>query len=685
MQRGGKLTEADRELRIAIVELGAAGDRPALMKALSIESWVSVSLGNYQDAIRQATEAVQLRRMLHDRQHLADDLNTIALANQNQGIYGAALDYFDQALRADRDAGDAEGEITRLNNIGSVYYFEGRYVDALRFYEQAKSKVDATLSESWNPRRRQLTLGNLAAIYQILGKEETALDLYKDLAGSSQSMPGRERGQLLLNQGALYRRLGDPVKALELYRSAQRLYAGDRYNDGEIGVLRNIGTARVMDLNDPEGALESFSAAWKLARASSNRRLIVQVRIYRSEALRLLHRLKEAAADAQSALEGAKSAGLVEEQWRSLYVLGRIAEETGNGGEARKHYEEAVGLIESMRTGLGTASLRSDFLADKRDVYDALIGLRIREDAPVDEVFQWIERSRARALNERVSLGPLQDLRAIQSRLGADTMLLELWSGSDAAATLWVSSSRAGIVRYAGRIQDAGDSLIAALQNGGEQWRDAGRVLGNALLTGVPPARHLLIVPDGPLSAIPFEVATSPGSSAPLIETSDISYLPSAQFVIRGEATSRTRLHGSANWSRWAIRRSLLRTRSPRDGKRYRRQARRSVPLSASCPAGRRCTWAPTRKSATSKDRGWRISRFCTSARTLSSTPAIRIAHAFCWHRTTFFNARCTVWICEASIWSRCPLAIRPAARRFAGRAYRRSAAHFSPPVRPRR
>jgi len=67
---------------------------------------------------------------------------------------------------------------------------------------------------------------------------------------------------------------------------------------------------------DPEGALGAFSGALRLALASSNKRGAVQATLYRSEALRLLHRLPEATADALYALEGAKSAGLVEEQWR---------------------------------------------------------------------------------------------------------------------------------------------------------------------------------------------------------------------------------------------------------------------------------------------------------------------------------------------------------------------------------
>jgi tetratricopeptide (TPR) repeat protein len=537
LQRDGKLKEADFELRAAITDLTEAGNQRDLLKALSMESWISVSLGNYSEAIQQSTQAVRLRRSLHDEKHIADDLNTRALANQSLGKYAVALDDLELALRADRDTDDAEGEITRLNNIGNVYYFEGRYSDALRLYQKAQFKVDATVAESWNARRRQVTLANIAAVDQIVGKEEDALELYKGLAASSRSMPARERAQLLANQGALYRRLGDPVKALELYRAAQELYRADRYSDGEIGVLRNEGTALLKDLADPDDALAVFSEALKLARNSSNRRAAVQASLYRSETLRVLHRLKEAEADAHYAQEGAKSSNLVDEQWRSLYVLGRIAEEEGQRDAARKNYTEAVGVIESIRMGIHAASLRGEFLDDKRDVYDALIDLRLRDGAPVDEVFRLIEHSRARDLNDRMSLGTLGDLHDIQSHLGPRSLLLDTWAGTDSVAIVWISSSRAGFVRHACRIQDEAEKLISALQAGGEQWHDEGRLLGDLLLPGIPLAPEIVIVPDGPLSVIPFEVIVEPKSQSLLIELSEVSYLPSAQFLVRTHAS----------------------------------------------------------------------------------------------------------------------------------------------------
>jgi hypothetical protein len=356
------------------------------------------------------------------------------------------------------------------------------------------------------------------------------------------ALPPRERAQFLLNQGSLYRRLGDPVKALELYRSAQALYAIEHYSDGEIGALRNIGIARAIDLNDLNGALDAFSRALQLAQRSSNRRGIVQASLYRGEALRRLHRLQDATADAQVALETAKSMGLVEEQWRTLYILGKIAEDAGDRDDARNDYSSAVALIESMRADLRTATLRNEFLADKRDVYDALIKLRLHDGTPAEEVLRLIEGSRSRTLGERVSLGPFQDLRAIQSHLSANSVLLEFWAGADSIAVLWISPTRRGIVWHTGGLQESTAKFLQAIESGDTRWYGGSRFLGSALLSGVPLRQHLIVVPDGPLTAIPFEALTEPASNKLVMEGCDVSYLPSAQFLLRVQAPRRTLL-----------------------------------------------------------------------------------------------------------------------------------------------
>ena len=59
------------------------------------------------------------------------------------------------------------------------------------------------------------------------------------------------------------------------------------------------------------------------------------------------------------------------------------AASTGKPEDARAlaTLRDAIAGIESLRTGLGTASLKAEFLANKRDVYDAAIDILLQTAA----------------------------------------------------------------------------------------------------------------------------------------------------------------------------------------------------------------------------------------------------------------------------------------------------------------
>jgi hypothetical protein len=147
-----------------------------------------------------------------------------------------------------------------------------------------------------------------------------------------------------------------------------------------------------------------------------------------------------------------------------------------------------------------------------------------------------------------MSMGVIEDLHVIQSRLPASSVLLDIWTGGDSMAIVWISRSGASFIRHASRIQKAAEKLVAALQSGSEQWHDSSRLLGDPLLPGVPLAPQMVIVPDGPLSTVPFEVIAKPKSRSLLIELSEISYLPSAQFLVHRQAPKKILFPWQSGW-----------------------------------------------------------------------------------------------------------------------------------------
>jgi CHAT domain-containing protein len=564
---------------IVALALGApqdAADLQTQAKALSAATDAALAKGDYETAIAKARAAFALHEQLGAPADAAWDLNAIGLANQYLTRYPDALAAYRRALDLHRAAGTGDGEISQLNNIGGIHFLQGRYSDALSFYQLAlRALPSATPKE--RGRLRKLTLSNLAAIDQRLGADERALDVYAQLS-SDQNMLPSEEAQVLVNRGALMRRLGDPMKALDLYRAAQQLFARAAHRDGEIGAWRNIGIAYALDLGDYDRAREAFDRALGLAESSSHQRGLTQALIYRGEVLRRLGEDGAALDDLERALDAATATGLVEEQWKALYSIGRVREAAGDTSGARDAFERAVTTIESVRSDVRSVALRSEFLADKRDVYDALIWLRGRErPAPAADLFRLIEQSRARTWQDRLQPNAAPaSLRAVQATLADDTLLLE-YSISDAGIVL-VSVTRrdATVVMRPARPEDARaiQRFTTAVQARGTDWRSPSADVGSILLGTVPltAVQHLLVVSDGGLQFVPFEALILPASNTLAIERFDVSYLPSAAYLLRPRDPHR------ASWT-WPWQRTLVAFADPTPASSYPLETRALPPL----------------------------------------------------------------------------------------------------------
>ncbi|MCU1384028.1 MAG: Tetratricopeptide 2 repeat protein [Acidobacteria bacterium] len=522
-------------LIVCALALAAPDSGVADARAFAAATDAALARGDYQAALVQTQKAFELHQRLGADADAAWDLNAAGLANQYLGRYAAALDAYRRALTLDRRAKSRDGEITRLNNIGNVHLLQGRYSDALLMYQDAQRQLAAAPGAATG-RLRKMTLSNLAVLNQRIGADERALDYYDEVASSGAMQPAEE-AQLLVNRGALARRLGDPVKALDLYRSAQQLFARAAHADGEVSAWRNIGIVYALDLADYDRALDAFNTALRLARGSKNPRGEAQALLYRGEVLRRLGRDQEARQDLEAAFDASRATGLVEDQWKALYGIGLVAAARGDRPAARAAFERAIAAFESVRSDLRTVALRAEFLADKRDVYDALIWLRLG-DEPVrgDDVFRLLEQSRARAWRDRVQpAGGAPSLSAVQAVLPADAMLLEYWFGSAGMARLAITRDTITVTRRTGADPArAAQQLADAVGNKESAWRPASAAAGTALLSELPAlarVRHLLIAADGPLHAAPFETITLPASGALVVERMDVSYVPSAAFL----------------------------------------------------------------------------------------------------------------------------------------------------------
>jgi CHAT domain-containing protein/tetratricopeptide (TPR) repeat protein len=540
--------EAGQLYEALLPELRAQKNEAGLAEALNALSAAARAKGEYELAIARAREAADLFRKLANPKGEAKALNNQGFAEINRADYAEARAHFKSALTLYQGIKDREGEVDEFNNIGSVSYYQGWYLNALEAYQAAMALVERAAAEPWSGRRRLLTTFNLATLFQRLGREDKALELYRQVQKAPQALRPEEEGQLYRNLGAMYRQLGDPVKALETFHQAQEVFDRQGRKDGQISVLINAGVALALDLDDVPSALESFTSALALAEQTQSRRGAMQAHLYRGESLLRLNRVDSAKEEFDTALAAARQLGTSEEEWKALYGLGRSAERARQTELAAGYFRQAIDRIESIRSSMQLSLLKAEFLGDKRDVYDSLIELSLNVP-DVAELFNLMERSRARAFQDRLqeSAGRTSapprtvSLDEARSWLDNSTLLLELWAGGNSAAVVWATRKGSGMVSY--RLSradlDQMSDLLRELSNGsGEAWRSYSKHLGKLFLSRIEPLagldlQHLLIVPDGIFMSVPFEVLTAGADGALLIERFDVSYLPAASALWR--------------------------------------------------------------------------------------------------------------------------------------------------------
>ena len=326
-------------------------------------------------------------RAVGDRSGEADTLNNIGAVYRSLGETQKALEKYNEALPLSREIGDRRGEAITLSNIGIVYRSLGETQKALEKYNEVLPILQAIGDRS----SEATTLNNIGSVYSSLGEMRKALEKFNEALPILQSnrRPQYVRQPTLNNIGAVYNVIGERQKALEKYNEAlpifhRRLGQNTAWSAWRLSTLNNIG-AVYSSLGEMRKALEKFNEALPIRRAAGDRN---------GEAT-------------------------------TLMGIARAEQKRSNLTQARQTIEQAIGIIESLRTNIVSQELRASYFASRQEFFESYIDvlMQMRKQNPAaafDALALAVsERARARSLLEL-----LKESRA-DIRQGVDSSLLE--------------------------------------------------------------------------------------------------------------------------------------------------------------------------------------------------------------------------------------------------------------------
>lgn len=236
---------------------------------------LAMQMGRYEEAIDQLTAAIELWQGIGEPAQEVDSRNSLGLTLREQGNYGLALRTLEEALALQKELPpDAETEGDLLTNLGSVYYAQARYEQAITLYQQA-----LTLYQELPLRLKEAQgLSNIASAYAGLGRFDEALALYDQvLTIAAASGVPRLTDITQMNIANVQTQRGDYQQALVTYLAILPHFIANGEDPAVASVEANIGAA-YQRLGDGENAIAHLSVAQRYADASGNLSMMGDIR-----------------------------------------------------------------------------------------------------------------------------------------------------------------------------------------------------------------------------------------------------------------------------------------------------------------------------------------------------------------------------------------------------------------------
>ena len=559
---------------LAIYEKAFGSDHRKVAGPIENLALVYADQAKYADAegLYKRALAIKEKTLGADHPDVAKTLNNLALVYWNQGKYADAEGLYKRALAIKEKAlgKDHPAVASSLNNLALVYADQAKYADAEGLYKRALAIKEKTLGADHPDVAK--TLNNLAILYGKQGKYPDAEGLFKRALAIREKALGKDHPDVANSHIALaimYDDQGKYADAEGLYKRALAIREKTLGKDHPYVAyaLNNLAILSASNGNSENALAYSRKATASVIAHAATETSGAQHKeggggLVEQRADFFVRHVANLAAAAQKRLEPEPELGheaLVMAQWAKQSAAAAAVQQMG------------------LRFAAGTDALaalvreRQDLSAFWRDRDKALlaalstpqgqqsptaIGALRKELAATESKLAASTARLEREFPEYAALASPQPLKAeeVQRLLGADEALVFFLTGDKESYVF--ALTRDGFDWRTIAIDAENLSEKVAAFRGGLDLEKMQKSAGKPVLFDlnlahelyvaligpveelVKDKRHLLIVPSGALTSLPFDLLVTEKPVQPVLGVKDIALYRDAAWLIKRQAMS---------------------------------------------------------------------------------------------------------------------------------------------------
>ncbi len=390
----GKVSDAHDYLELSVKFAQQARDPLRLAVANNNLGTYFIRRGDYAQALSHFQQSLTALRQIDEELKSAVVLDNIGQCYWHLGDLPKALETIQQGLAIREKYRDVLMVAKSLDSLGNIYLSEDNYSAAL----EAQQKALELRSKAGVPYQLAESLNNVAAVYESQGEYAQAAAYLRRALGTERKFGNKDlKAEIETHLGNVYLRQGKTAAAQAALRDALKnsRAAGDNVEAAEAQYALGRLYEKTGRLLEAEAILNEARQYFESARLAAE---LGNTLVELADVERRRGNLQQSLQLAAGARDLGERVGLPELQWRTLTTLGRLNTALGHRDEAAKSFEDAIAVIEGLRTRVaGGEEDRARYFAERVAPYQERIALALAAGKTGDAL-DYAERSKARVL-----------------------------------------------------------------------------------------------------------------------------------------------------------------------------------------------------------------------------------------------------------------------------------------------